>query len=479
MTTIDLLHALLRANLATGAAILMVIALRKPARLIAGARQAYGLWLLPFLTLAAGLLPARQVTVMLPALAPLAEPSGLIAAGGQAASLHHLDPPMLLLTLWLSGAFLAVVVVIVLQVRFTSAAARGIIGPAVVGVFRPRIITPPTLDEIFDAKERVLVLAHEEAHIARQDSRINGLVVLVQCLFWFNPLVHLAAHLSRIDQEMACDAAVITRFPHARRAYARALVKAQLATRPLPLGCCWPSGTEHPLEERIAMLKTKTKSRAHRLVTGGALAILCATTGLTAWAAQPPSLAVVHAIAATATTPAPALRIAYQPAQTSEPTSAAKPVQGPSDPPAQVCITNACMPHADGDKVHSIADAVARGDAAAVVAMGGSGKTVIAALLNGSLNDPPGLSGWTSGNLQHMADMDNVTVSNLDGSGKVALVGTNDSNGQRVFLIFPELGAAPSNAPVFTSGLPPPPADGSYLKIGPDGTQTIIPAKAP
>ena len=70
MTTIDLLHALLRANLATGAAILIVAALRKPARRLAGARQAYGLWLLPLLALAAGLLPARQVTITLPPLAP-------------------------------------------------------------------------------------------------------------------------------------------------------------------------------------------------------------------------------------------------------------------------------------------------------------------------------------------------------------------------------------------------------------------------
>jgi beta-lactamase regulating signal transducer with metallopeptidase domain len=479
MTTIDLLHALLRVNLAAGATILIVIALRKPARLIAGARQAYGLWLLPLLAVAAGLLPARQVIVTLPPLAPLAEASGLIATGGQAASLHHLDPSYLLLTLWLSGALLAVFVVIVLQVRFARAAARGVIGPAVVGVFRPRIITPPALDEIFDAKERTLVLAHEEAHIARQDSRINGLSVLFQCLFWFNPLVHLAAHLARIDQEMACDEAVIIRFPGARQTYARALVKAQLATRPLPLGCCWPSGTEHPLEERIAMLKTKTKSRPRRLAAGSALAALCAATGVAAWAAQPPSMAVVHAIATTATTPAPARRVAYRPAQTPSPTPAVKPVPAKSDAPAQVCITNACMPHADGDKVQSIADAIAKGDAAAVVAMGGSGKDAIAALLNGKLNDPPGRPGWASNNLQTMATMDNVTISNLDGTGKVTLVGTNDDGSRHMFLIFPELGPAPSSAPVFTSGLPPPPTDGSTLRIGPDGVQTIIPAKTP
>ncbi len=66
MSAADILAGLLRINLAAGAAILAVIALRKLIRPWFGARLAYGLWLLPVLAGAAVLLPAREVLVERP-----------------------------------------------------------------------------------------------------------------------------------------------------------------------------------------------------------------------------------------------------------------------------------------------------------------------------------------------------------------------------------------------------------------------------
>ena len=56
----------------------------------------------------------------------------------------------------------------------------------------------------------------------------------------------------RLDQELACDAQVVAAHPAARRSYAEAMLKTQLAGRPLPLGCYWPAPAAHPLVERIA-----------------------------------------------------------------------------------------------------------------------------------------------------------------------------------------------------------------------------------
>ena len=193
-----------------------------------------------------------------------------------------------------------------------------------VGVIAPGSITPADFRSKFTGEEQSLVLAHERAHIDRHDSRLNGLSAAIQCLFWFNPLIHLAAHLMRIDQEMACDETVVTRFPDARRAYAQALVKAQLAIRPLPLGCYWPSGTEHPLLERIAMLKLNDISRRRRLAGSAALAMLCAATGFAAWASQPPQVRIAAA-PAVAATPAAEAAPALPPAA---PAPAASPAAG-------------------------------------------------------------------------------------------------------------------------------------------------------
>ncbi len=303
----EILNLLARVNLAAVAAIVLVVALRRIVRLRFGARLAYSLWLLPMLAAAAVLAPSREVTVMAQA-APSrttvmhffegASPVSLPTAAAEAT----LDPRILIVALWLVGVVAAALVMTLLQRRFTVEVRKGAIGPAVVGVIAPRIVTPADFERKFSSEEQALVLAHEHAHIERQDSRLNALSAALQCLFWFNPLVHLAAHLMRIDQEMACDETVVTRFPDARRAYAQALVKAQLAIRPLPLGCYWPSGTEHPLLERIAMVARNGISRRRRFAGSSALAVLCAGTSFAAWASQPPQVRIASAPAEVETT---------------------------------------------------------------------------------------------------------------------------------------------------------------------------------
>jgi lipopolysaccharide transport protein LptA len=286
MTPADIVGALARVNLAAAAAILIVLALRKPLRSISGARLAYGLWLAPLLASMAVMAPARTVVVvgMLAPAATFRLPFGDVSPSSLGSGL---DLFALLVGIWLAGVLGAGLVMVVLQWRFERAARRGAAGPAVVGVVAPAIVTPADFEARFDRRERDLILAHERAHIARQDSRLNGLCCIVQCLCWFNPLIHIAAHLMRIDQELACDEAVIISFPDARRAYAEVLVKAQLSTRPLPLGCYWPSESEHPLVERIAMLKQKSFGPIHRWAGACSLALVCAGAGFAAWAAQP------------------------------------------------------------------------------------------------------------------------------------------------------------------------------------------------
>jgi beta-lactamase regulating signal transducer with metallopeptidase domain len=317
MIAADILDGLIRVNLAAGAAIVGVIVLRRMVRRPFGARLAYGLWLLPLLASAAVLAPARQLVIVRPAapasavrLAPASSQlhRPLAASGIQSpptapsaaspvspVATMSLDPRVLLVGLWLAGAGGAALIMAGLQQRFVSQARRGAVGPAVVGVFAPRIVTPRDFGDRYSRDEQALVLAHEEAHIARQDSRMNGLCALVQCLCWFNPLVHLAARLMRIDQELACDEAVVTRFPAARRAYAEVLLKAQMAIVPLPLGCYWPSKTRHPLVERVALLKLRRVSPARQWLGAVALTVLWAGAGVAAWAAQPANVRIAMA----------------------------------------------------------------------------------------------------------------------------------------------------------------------------------------
>jgi beta-lactamase regulating signal transducer with metallopeptidase domain len=290
----DALLALLRINLAIAAAVVVVLALRLPVRRLFGAGVAYGLWALAPLAALAMLAPARVVTVAIPS-AP--QPELAPMALELAAPALHLQPSPDLWPLaglvWIAGGLLSLAYLGWRQIQFFRAVRRGRAGPAVVGVLHPRIVTPVDFGERYTPREQLVVLAHEATHIARQDCRINAAVALARCLNWFNPAIHLMAHYLRLDQEFACDAQVIAAHPTARRPYAEAMLKAQLAARPLPLGCYWPAQSAHPLTARIRLLARKTPGRGRRRAGAAAVALLGLAAAWSAWAARPAQIVEV------------------------------------------------------------------------------------------------------------------------------------------------------------------------------------------
>ena len=154
---------------------------------------------------------------------------------------------------------------------------------------------PGDFEERYAPRERELILAHERVHLARGDTRINALVALLRSVNWFNPLVHYAAKCMRVDQELACDAGVIARFPQARRLYADAMLKTQLSgsswqAMRLPAGCHWASGDS--LKERIIMLKHPLPTRTRRISGIAVLVLLGLGSAYATWASQAPQQAV-------------------------------------------------------------------------------------------------------------------------------------------------------------------------------------------
>jgi len=161
------------------------------------------------------------------------------------------------------------------------------VGPALVGVLRPRLILPADFETRFAAHERALILAHEDMHRASGHTVINALVEVARCLSWFNPLTHLAANRVRVDQELACDAAVIAARPHERRVYAQALLRTQLGTAFLPLGCTWTSRSAKRIAERIEMVGRTPIGARGKIAGALGVVIIGAALGFAAWAQQP------------------------------------------------------------------------------------------------------------------------------------------------------------------------------------------------
>ena len=96
-----------------------------------------------------------------------------------------------------------------------------IASPFVLGLFRPRIYLPFSLEN----GERELVLAHERAHITAGDHIIKPLGWLLLAAHWYNPLVWLAYALFCRDIELACDERVVRGLSLSDRAdYSQALL---------------------------------------------------------------------------------------------------------------------------------------------------------------------------------------------------------------------------------------------------------------
>ncbi len=281
----EIMEAIVELNIAAAVAILFLLALRKPARHIFGPHAVYLLWAIVPIAAAATFIPARTVETL--SLGMTLEEIIALAAPPAAASLWETVLPYALAVAWIVGAIVTATALVSRQAAFLHDADLGLAGPAIVGFSHPRIVTPDDFVQRFSETERKLILAHEQVHIDRKDARINTLVALVRCLFWFNPLVHIGAKAMRIDQELSCDAEVMDRRPRVRRAYAETLLKTQLASRPLPVGCYWPAESQHPLTERVDMLARKPLSSRRRAAATAIALALTAGAGIAAWAAQP------------------------------------------------------------------------------------------------------------------------------------------------------------------------------------------------
>ena len=92
-----------------------------------------------------------------------------------------------------------------LRVRENIYLCDAISSPFILGVVKPRIYLPSTLDEV----QRQNVLAHEQAHLARRDHWWKPLGFALLAVYWFNPVLWLAYALLCRDIELACDERVI------------------------------------------------------------------------------------------------------------------------------------------------------------------------------------------------------------------------------------------------------------------------------
>jgi beta-lactamase regulating signal transducer with metallopeptidase domain len=221
-----------------------------------------------------------------------------------------------LLTIWLTGTLAALGAVILSLVRLgrlartaavvtdpawqsaaASIAARlrmrvpvrivespDVDAPMAGGCWQPTVFLPGGARD-WTTERRDVVLTHELAHLAGRDPLRHALARVAVALYWFHPLVWIAAARSSAAREAACDEAVIATGVR-RSTYARILLDLSECATPSPLtNAALPIVQESHLERRLLnILNGHARPAGRRLtfLTTGAIVLL-----LSVAAAQP------------------------------------------------------------------------------------------------------------------------------------------------------------------------------------------------
>jgi beta-lactamase regulating signal transducer with metallopeptidase domain len=139
--------------------------------------------------------------------------------------------------------------------------------PSVIGIVRPAILLPATTLSGLTPAQIEMILAHELAHIRRQDFLANLLQAVVETLLFYHPAVWWISRRVRIERENCCDDLAIAVCGN-RLQYARALTRLEELRAPaLSLAASANGGS---LLERIRRIVGRPVSPTGHAVSGAA-----------------------------------------------------------------------------------------------------------------------------------------------------------------------------------------------------------------
>jgi bla regulator protein blaR1 len=158
-----------------------------------------------------------------------------------------------------------------LNLPIPALASSSYLEPGVFGVFRPFLLLPEGLREHLTPEQFEAIVAHELCHVERRDNLSSAIHMLVEALFWFDPVVWWIQSRLIEERERACDEAVL-RMGSDPKDYAQGIVTVCKFYLKSPLPCV--SGvTGSDLKRRV---ETIMLNRAAEKVSIGSKLLLAA-----------------------------------------------------------------------------------------------------------------------------------------------------------------------------------------------------------
>ena len=180
-----------------------------------------------------------------------------------------------LLGLWLFGAWAVFTIRLHRDRRFLGKrggahiyVSGAVKSPCLAGLIPAVYLT----EDVLQTDEAELILRHELTHLRHLDFLWSFCRAVAVSVYWWNPLIWVAAICSKRDAELACDEAVAAKLPEKERlAYARAIL-AQAPRKAAALSLAGP-----PVKERILFLTKKRRTSVLCVIL--ALLLVISATG--------------------------------------------------------------------------------------------------------------------------------------------------------------------------------------------------------
>jgi len=149
--------------------------------------------------------------------------------------------------------------------------------PLVTGLLRPAVVVPASFHSLLPDQQR-MALCHELAHVKRADLALGAVPALAERIFFFHPLVHVAAREYSIWREAACDRDVLDALDAAPDEYGQLLVNLGVSQPRAGLAAAGASWSFTSLKRRLSMLtESPNRSKYSRAIAISAVGIAALT----------------------------------------------------------------------------------------------------------------------------------------------------------------------------------------------------------
>lgn len=197
---------------------------------------------------------------------------------------YKIDGRMILVGIWILGSVCCSIIFMMSNLRFRNELCRSRIlmeeqreklpvycvkklkTPCLFGLFSPAIYVTQEASE--DPVMLRHTIAHEMSHLKQGDRFWSVLRCFCRVIHWFNPLVWVAAKLSKQDAELSCDAATIKKLGEEERAaYGKTLIRLTCEKRQnLFVAATTMTSEKSRIKERIRLIAKTPKIRFYAVL---------------------------------------------------------------------------------------------------------------------------------------------------------------------------------------------------------------------